>query len=94
MPEPSNILTGVCSWATSEIVSSLSLNFLVRNTSFHVGNLSPVYNGSLGTKRQTWISDIKFLTVAGSGLFGNCYLNSNIGLGLSVPLPTKQHLNK
>jgi hypothetical protein len=39
------------------------------------------------TKTQRWISNIKFILVAGGGLFGDGYLNSNIGLGmLTFPL--------
>lgn len=33
------------------------------------------------TTRQKWISGIKFLLVAGGGLFGDGYLNTTIGLG-------------
>ncbi|RFU33045.1 hypothetical protein B7463_g3310, partial [Scytalidium lignicola] len=32
------------------------------------------------SKRQTWINNIKFLLVAGGGLFGDGYLNQTIGL--------------
>jgi PHS family inorganic phosphate transporter-like MFS transporter len=32
-------------------------------------------------QKRTWIKNIKFLLVAGGGLFGDGYLNQTIGLG-------------
>jgi hypothetical protein len=39
------------------------------------------------TREQTWFSNIKFLLVAGGGLFGDGYLNSNINLGILTLFP-------
>ncbi len=36
------------------------------------------------SKRQVWIENIKFLLVAGGGLFGDGYLNQTIGLGMNI----------
>jgi MFS transporter, PHS family, inorganic phosphate transporter len=34
------------------------------------------------TQRQRWRENIKFLWIAGGGLFGDGYLNTTIGLGM------------
>ena len=39
----------------------------------------------LRTRRQILNSNLKFLFVAGGGLFGDGYLNTTIGLGTSMP---------
>lgn len=39
--------------------------------------------GPTASRRERFMSNIKFVLVAGGGLFGDGYLNTTIGLGTS-----------